>query len=443
MTQPDGPAASVGVADEVLHARLYLNRVAEPANLPVWAYVRAVGPVEAADRIRAGAAPEPVDGATRSRRTVDGSAGLDVAHRLGIRPVVPESPDWPHFAFGCLEHAGAARWQEYAACPHRHARQGEPVPPLMLWVRGPGELATLATCSVGIIGARAATGYGEHVARGFGRGLAEHDVTVVSGGAFGIDAAAHRGALAARGDTVLVSAGGLDGCYPPGNERLFAAVAETGLLVSESPPDSAPQRRRFLTRNRLVAALSSGTVVVEAALRSGALNTVGHCNRLGRPIMAVPGSVESTMSGGTHHVLRHPAWSATLVTCVADVLEVIGAGPATVWDEPAGSDWASGRAGAGSAATPGGSSAPVGACAPGTVGRGRHRVRRILDGLDPCSREVFDAFPGERAVTVDELVIESGLGVSEVVRSLPVLELAGLVAPSPDGFRIRVGSGDA
>ena len=148
-------------------------------------------------------------------------------------------------------------------------------------------------------------------------------MVVVSGGAYGIDAAAHRGALALGGTTVLVSAGGLDRPYPPGNGRLFEAVAESGLLVSESPPGSAPQRHRFLTRNRLIAALSGATIVVEAARRSGAINTAAHARGLGRVLLAVPGPITSALSVGCHDLLSHESDPAVLVTSLEDVLSTV------------------------------------------------------------------------------------------------------------------------
>ena len=135
--------------------------------------------------------------------------------------------------------------------------------------------------SAGIVGARASTEYGNRVAADLAFGLGSAGLEIVSGGAYGIDAAAHRGALAAGAVTVAVSAGGLDRPYPTGNAALFEQIAAAGLLISESPPGCAPQRHRFLSRNRLIAAFSSGIVVVEAAGRSGATNTANHARRLG------------------------------------------------------------------------------------------------------------------------------------------------------------------
>ncbi|MDT4945326.1 MAG: processing protein [Pseudonocardiales bacterium] len=398
-----GPGVSC-VSDAVLLARAFLSRVAEPASIPVWGFVRDVGAVAAVAAIRDGSAPERVVRATQPRRDrIDPHADLEAAERHGLRLVVPESDEWPHFAFAALEHAGAARYRRFDRGETSISESGEPMPPLALWVAGVGDLATLGVRSVGIVGARAATAYGEHVTADLGYGLARRGLVVVSGGAYGIDAAAHRSALAAEGQTVVVSAGGLDRPYPPGNASLFDRSRETGLLVSESPPGAAPQRHRFLTRNRLIAALSTGTVVVEAAVRSGAANTAGHCFALGRPVMAVPGPVTSPMSAGCHVLLRRDPGPALLVTSVADVLAVVGA---------------IGEAG---------ETSPPGAVPD---------VRAELDALDPVARRVFDGMPARRPARPDEIAQRSGVSPIEVIRSLPVLDLAGLIEASDAGYRI-------
>ena len=176
--------------------------------------------------------------------------------------------------------------------------------------------------SVAVVGARACTPYGEHVAAEIGAGLADRGWTVVSGGAYGIDAAAHRGALAVDAPTVAVLACGVDVAYPAAHDRLLATVRAVGVVVSELPPGARPTRRRFLDRNRVIAALARGTVVVEAAVRSGALNTAGHAEGLSRTVMAVPGPVTSATSAGCHELLRTRA--AALVTDAADVLDQVG-----------------------------------------------------------------------------------------------------------------------
>jgi len=193
--------------------------------------------------------------------------------------------------------------------------------PVGLWAAGPGHLARWSKAAVAMVGSRAATRYGESVAMGMASELAgevgEPHWTVVSGGAFGIDAASHRGALMVRGRTVGVYASGLDSPYPPGNAGLFKSLIDDGLVVSELPPGAAPTRHGFLERNRLIAALSQGTVVVEAAMRSGARNTASWAGELGRVVMAVPGPVTSAMSVTPHRLIRDG--EAILVSGAPDV----------------------------------------------------------------------------------------------------------------------------
>jgi DNA processing protein len=188
-----------------------------------------------------------------------------------------------------------------------------------LWVRGAAGLDDLLERAVAMVGARACSAYGEHVAGDLAAGLAEKGMTIVSGGAYGIDAAAHRGALAAAGRTVAFVASGVDVDYPRGNAALFERIAASGAIVSELPPGCSPTRQRFHTRNRLLAASTLGTVVVEASPRSGSLNIASWARRCGRPVMAVPGPVTSSASAGTHELIRDHA--ARLVTAVADVLD--------------------------------------------------------------------------------------------------------------------------
>ncbi len=392
---------------ELLRARAFLSRVAEPACLPLWDAVCRMGPVATVQAIRDRTAHPRVLAATSARAaSTDPHADLECAERHGIRLVVPESDEWPHFAFACLEAAGARRRAEYRKGTWQPLQQGEPLPPLALWVRGTAQLSTLGIRSVGIVGARAATPYGEQVAADFAGGLASREFSVVSGGAYGIDSAVHRAALGVGGQAILVSAGGLDRPYPPSSSGLFERAAHQGLLVSESPPGAAPQRRRFLTRNRLIAALSTGTVIVEAAARSGASNTAGHCTRLGRPLMAVPGPVTSAMSVGCHDLLRREQDRAHLVTSVQDVVSIIG-GPNDLPDVQA-----------------------------PTCSRPADRLRAHLDALDDVSRQLFDGLSARRAIQIDELAITAGMPARDVMRCLPMLELAGLVERDAQGYRI-------
>ena len=210
-----------------------------------------------------------------------GTRRLAALQEAGLRLIMPGHCEWPTQ----LDDLGDTR-------------------PLVLWARGGADLRLTCVNSVAIVGSRAATGYGQHVAIELAATLAERGTAVISGGAYGIDASAHRGALAADGATVAVLAGGLDFGYPRGHGELFATIAANGVLVSECPPDRGPTRPGFLIRNRIIAALTRGTVVVEAALRSGALNTARHARDLCRPVMAVPGPVTSEQSAGCHELIR-------------------------------------------------------------------------------------------------------------------------------------------
>jgi DNA processing protein len=192
-----------------------------------------------------------------------------------------------------------------------------PLSPAGVWVRGKG---TPTAQTVSIVGARSCTSYGENTASQIAADLVASQITIVSGGAFGIDAAAHKGAMWASGCTVAVLAGGVDIPYPKGNSDMFERIMETGWLVSEVPPGSIPLKHRFLIRNRLIAAWSVGTVVVEARIRSGAISTASHANNLGLEVMAVPGQVTSPSSSGCHQLIRD---GATLVTSAAEVIQQI------------------------------------------------------------------------------------------------------------------------
>lgn len=257
------------------------------------------GPDRVAMRLTAIAARRTVDRMRSRRAALPSPARLEAWQREGYRLVCPGEPEWPTQ----LDDLGDAR-------------------PIVLWVRGTADLRFGCLRSVSVVGSRAATSYGSVVGTELAADLAARAFTVISGGAYGIDACAHRGALSAGGSTVAVLASGLTFGYPKGNFELFAAIGQTGVLVSERPPDHAPTRPGFLVRNRLIAALSRGTVVVEAAMRSGALNTARHAAELNRPIMAVPGPVTSAQSAGCHELIRESG--AVCVTGAADIAEVVG-----------------------------------------------------------------------------------------------------------------------
>jgi DNA processing protein len=371
---------------EVLRARAYLSRVAEPPSPALITLVEALGPVEAANRVRAADVPDLVAGETAARRTIDRSeADLAAAHAAGARLLVPEDPAWPHDALAACTLSGVAAL----------------APPVALWVRGPRSALELSDRAVAVVGARAATGYGTHLAGEFGAGLAAAGTTVVSGAAIGIDGAAHRGALAADGATVAVLACGVDRAYPAGHATLLQRIAGTGLVVSEYPPGSVPARHRFLVRNRLIAALGGGTVVVEAALRSGAQRTAIDTETLGRLVMAVPGPVTSGPSAGCHQLIRD---GALLVTSVDDVLEAVGRLGVDLAPEP------------------------------------ETAVRRT-DGLGKAAALVHDALPAQGARDTRWLARESGVPPDAIRAALTELERRGL-AQSRDGlWLLRAGGG--
>lgn len=193
--------------------------------------------------------------------------------------------------------------------------------PVLLWVRGDASHLT-SRDPVAIVGARAATSYGDHIASELAGDLAATGSLIVSGGAYGIDGTAHRAALGVGGATVAFLAGGVDRAYPSGHQQLFGRITTMGAVLSEVPCGTAPTKWRFLSRNRLIAALGAATVVVEAGWRSGSLNTAGHAASLGRPLGAVPGPVTSAASAGCHRLLRE--YDARCVTNAAEVRELLG-----------------------------------------------------------------------------------------------------------------------
>lgn len=281
---------------EERRARVELSRYAEPCDSAVARLLASVGAVETAARIRSG-----LDGFERLVARVRGHDTdrlLAIADRVGARVVIPGDDEWPT---GLDDLA---------------------IPPWCIWVRGPVDLADFADRSVALVGSRDSTAYGENVAAELGARLAARDWTVVSGAALGIDAAAHRGALSVSGPTIAFLAGGVERPYPASNAGLLSRIAEEGAVVSEIPPGSAPFRSRFLLRNRLIAAVSRGTVVIEADLRSGSRNTVKHAADLARPVGAVPGPITSITSGGCHQEIRDGR--ATLVTSPEDIIELVG-----------------------------------------------------------------------------------------------------------------------
>ncbi|MFD4192569.1 DNA-processing protein DprA [Amycolatopsis thermoflava] len=367
-------------------ARSYLVRVAEPPAPAVVDFVAQHGPVAAAEAIRAGDCPNRVRDETEARRTHDhAQRDLDEGARLGMRLLIPEDDEWPGWPLLSLQLAASRGVQGVA-------------PPLALWVRGQVRFDEATEQAVAIVGARAATGYGEHVAGDFAAALAGQGISVFSGAAYGVDGAAHRGTLFVGGTTVALLGCGLDAGYPAGHVVLLDKIAEHGgLVVSEYPPGTPPARHRFLVRNRLIAALSEGTIVVEAGRRSGARNTATTAGALGKVVMAVPGPVTSALSIGCHELIRESG--ATLVASVDDVIETVGR--------------------------------------PGTPRPEKVRSKRPTDGLGPDALRVHEALDRREGKSAEQIATEAGVPVARVRALLPALELDEFAVRCESGWRRR------
>ena len=232
-----------------------------------------------------------------SLRRINGDQVLAEIDKYQARLLTPIDDDWPN------------QLNDLAA------------PPIALIVKG--NVSALNQKSLAIVGTRNPTSYGARIAGDFAAGFADREWAIVSGGAYGIDSFAHKGALIAEGVTVAVIASGIDINYPAGNTRLFAEICETGAMVTEFMPGQRALPHRFLTRNRLIAALSKATLVVEAAFRSGSLRTARDAAEMFRPVMAIPGPINSPTSEGCHRLIGERA--AEIVTSVADAVEFVGA----------------------------------------------------------------------------------------------------------------------
>ncbi|MFF2466500.1 DNA-processing protein DprA [Streptomyces mirabilis] len=358
--------------------RAFLARVIEPGDEVCGRWLRAVGAAEAVRRLVAGG--EQARGVTDKRwagllaraERADPERDLAVAREAGTRFVCPGDPEWP----AQLDDLGDTR-------------------PIGLWVRGRPSLRIWALRSVAVVGARACTEYGAHMAATLGAGLAERGWVVVSGGAYGVDGAAHRGALGAGGATVAVLACGVDRPYPRGHIELITRIAEQGLVVGELPPGGHPTPSRFILRNRVIAALTRGTVVVEAAYRSGALVTARAAQRLGRFAMGVPGPVTSGLSAGVHELLRG---EAVLVTDAADVAELVG---------------------------------DIGELAPDRRGPVLPR-----DLLDPGAGRVLAALPARGLAGAEDIARGAGTTTDDAVGRLYELRSLGFVERHGDGWKL-------
>ncbi|MGC2977101.1 DNA-processing protein DprA [Brevibacterium sp. FAM 25378] len=316
---------------------------------------------------------------------------LDKIARIGGRLVIPDDDEWPRM----LDDLG-------------------PAAPLGLWVRGAASLRTVLARAVAVVGARAASNYGTKCASDLAWDLAAHGITVVSGGAFGIDAAAHRAAIAREAPTVAFMAGGVDRFYPAANAELFEQILTTGAIVSETAPGMTPMRHRFLLRNRLIAASAQVSVIVEAGWRSGALNTARHALELSRKVAAYPGSVYSASSTGAHRLVREH--EAELVTCSDDVIALIDD------DIPALFDTA-----AVATASANGDSVPS---------------SDPREALDEREKICLNALTVSKPLDVGIIASRAGLTIADALNSLTALDLAGLAARRDTGWvKLRRSSG--
>lgn len=377
--------------DSTRSAWVYLNTVIEgPSRQLHQLFARGYSPEEVAEGIKRREKWIGTLLRTTERRynVANSEELLEKAYATSLRFITPDDPEWPSEQFDQAFGFAASGTSE-----HLRSYASDAVAPHGLWVRG-GDLSEAVAQSVAIVGTRAMSSYGERATECISRGLAEKRWTVVSGGAFGVDSVAHRTALAQGGVSVAVAAHGLHRCYPHKHRELFKQIVDTGgCWVSEYPPDTPPARHRFLTRNRLVAALTAGTVVVEAAWRSGALNTLAWANGLGKVAMAVPGPIIGAGSLGCHDKIKQG--SAQLVVSAEDVISLAGSY---------------------------GASDPDGQyelAFPGTA------VQR----LSRNELRVFDAIPtaGEPDCEAEEIARRAGLSAALTVRIIVELERAGLI----------------
>ncbi|MFJ2922614.1 DNA-processing protein DprA [Streptomyces sp. NPDC087307] len=374
-----GPGKTVSGQERL--ARAALTRIVEPGDEHGGRWLRECGAVELLRRITTrdgtaerlgGMTPKRLAGYRLRAEGVDPGRDLSVVAALGGRFICPGDQEWP----SQLDDLADAR-------------------PTGLWVRGPRDLRLWALRSVAVVGARACTPYGSHMAAGLGAGLAELGWVVVSGAAFGVDGAAHRGALAVGGATMAVLACGVDVPYPRGHAELIGRMAEQGLVIGELPPSDHPTRSRFILRNRVIAALTRGTVVVEAQYRSGSLVTARCAQRLGRFTMGVPGPATSGLSAGVHELLRG---EGILVTDASEVAELVG---------------------------------DIGELAPARRGPVHPR-----DLLDVVSARVLDALPYRGAVGGREVARTAGTSTDEALGRLYELHSLGFVERDGEGWRL-------
>jgi DNA processing protein len=374
-----------GVSGAERLARVVLSRIGEPGDPRLTDLVHELGGSLVLASLREQASDREL-GADLAERlaATDPVQELERADRQAIRFVVPGDDEWPEML------------DDLAHAPHLHERGGVPVG---LWCRGKLRLDEASEHAVAVVGSRSATTYGADVAGSIAATLARATWSVVSGAAYGIDQAAHRGALAARGPTVAVLACGADRAYPAGHKSLIDYIADVGLVVSEAAPGCSPTRIRFLARNRVIAGLSRGAVVVEAAVRSGALNTASWAGGLGRPVMAVPGPVTSAPSAGVHQLIR--ARDALLVTSGEEVLEAVGPVGLFTLEDP-------------------------------------REPESLRDRLATRERQVLDAVPLRQAADSGSIARTAGLAHGRTKEALLVLHRAGLVEHSLGRWRVAM-----
>jgi len=361
-----------GIVVSMLGARRALDLLAEGASAQrIAAEVAETGPADS--DLRRNLTVRIADGLKRWTPRLDRAAvdrSISLARRTGTRLVLPSDAEWPQGLSDLGPHA-----------------------PLALWMRGRTESLASLSRSIALVGARAASAYGEDQTAEAANGLVGRGFSIVSGAAYGIDGVAHRTAIASGGVTIAFLAGGVDRPYPAGHHELLDRMRERGAVLAEVPSGAAPTRWRFLQRNRLIAAASRATVVMEAGWRSGSLNTAGHAAELGRPLGALPGRVDSPSSAGCHRLIRD--YAAVCVTSADEMAELVDAAPSLT----------SGRTAAEQASAD---------------------ETRVIDALSVRSARA----PGD-------LARRAGLPVEAVEGVLGVLELEGRAIARADGWVYR------
>ncbi|MGL4307121.1 MAG: DNA-processing protein DprA [Mycobacteriaceae bacterium] len=371
------------VESKILQSWAYLSAVAEGPCSELLDFISQVGPVEATERIkRRDISSEILLRRTAARSGKDFSQQhLSIIDKLGGRFLTPDDEQWPAWRFLAFDGVLA---RESEQCRR----------PVALWVLGSGNVVDATDFSVSVVGTRAVSGYGEHVAADFSSELSTAGMSIVSGAAYGVDGVAHRAALGVGGTTIAVLACGVDQAYPAAHSALLHRISQNGLVISEYVPGTRPARHRFLARNRLVAALSDAVIVIEAGSRSGAANTAAWARRLGKAVCAVPGPVTAPSSVGCHRLIQE---GARLVTSAAEVMEEAGR---------------------------------IGDLAPSPP-----RSKTKLDNLSEEQRWVYEALPLSGAAIPAFISQESAVPIAQVRAALPMLEMFGLAINSMNGWQ--------